>query len=589
MAQAEGPIAEFAHQLETSLRTRRLYASHMAPYQEAAQRLLERFRAAVGSEGFSVRVGPTDLFHGKVSLLHRPKREDSFFFPLYRDGLRELTFTPDATEQELDALMTAFEAEEKRKLEPSEDTVGFLWRCDFQGITYNAIDGIGDEEVGDDEPEAGKEDYRALVAELTSKIQSPAAPTTGQSYAFVLDADVHVSASDLHYEATTTRKAFEENPTVLDLTEEEAVTVRAEVESEDENALLERFVAVLFGILTDPARNVSEVALAPVFERLLEGYWGASDFVSLDDFLSRLHRAAESAPDSGSRLLAHAMVTKFVSPERVGRTLEIVQRTVPFAQVTPIWDLAGDEAWPLLVDFLAKLPEGTLRNELLAYLRRRLRASPNLLRQTLASPEPHRIRAGLAIIDATLEGAYAKDLLDLAVHPNEAIRLKALGFAGRLGGAAGLEILWKAMEDDPAKPVRLLAFRMIAQAKVPGLANRLRALVTSPGFADRPAWEQEKYVRLLGSVAGESAATLFQSWIPTKRWFWRPEDYESAEVALHGLAACGGGSLAKVRAYASGGGKLGGIARRVMESVASAGTEMGETVTGREPGAGRGR
>jgi len=561
----------------------------MAPYHEAAQRLLERFRAAVGSEGFSLRLGPTDLFHGKVSLLHRPKREDSFFFPLYRDGLRELTFTPEATAKELDALLSAFEAEEKRQLGPSEDAVGFLWRCDLQGITYNAIDGIGDEEVGDDEPEAGKEDYRALVAELASKIQSPAAPTTGQSYAFVLDADVRVSASDLHYEATTTRKAFEENPTVLDLTREEAETVRADVKSEDENALLERFVAVLFGVLTDPARNVSEMALAPVFERLLEGYWEASDFVSLDDLLSRLHRAAESAPDSGSRLLAHAMVTKFVSPERVRRTLEIVHRTVPFAQVTPIWDLGGDEVWPLLVDFLAKLPEGTLRNELLGYLRQRLRVSPALLRTTLASPEPHRIRAGLAIIDETLEGAYTKELLGLAVYPNEAIRLKALGFAGRLGGAAGLEILWKAMEDDPAKPVRLLAFRMVAQAKVPGLASRLRTLVAGPGFADRPAWEQEKYVRLLGSVAGESAAPLFQSWIPTKRWFWKPEDYESAEVALHGLAACGGESLAKVRAHAAGGGKLGEIARRVMESVASAGTEMGETVTGREPGAGRGR
>jgi len=589
VAQAAGPIPEFVHQLETSLRTRRLYAPHMAPYHEAAQRLLERFRAAVGSEGFSLRLGPTDLFHGKVSLLHRPKREDSFFFPLYRDGLRELTFTPEATERELDALLGAFEAEEKRRLGPSEDAVGFLWRCDLQGITYNAIDGIGDEEVGDDEPEAGREDYRALVAELNSKIQSPAAPTTGQSYAFVLDADVHVSASDLHYEATTTRKAFEDNPTILDLTREEAEAVRADVNSEDENALLERFVAVLFGVLTDPARNVSEVGLAPVFEKLLEGYWEASEFVSLDDLLSRLHRAAESAPDSGSRLLAHAMVTKFVSPERIRRTLEMVHRTVPFAQVTPIWDLGGDEAWPLLVDFLARLPEGTLRNELLGYLRHRLGASPNLLRTTLASPEPHRIRAGLAIVDETLEGVYAKELLDLAVHPSEAIRLKALGFAGRLGGAPGIEILWRAMEDDPAKPVRLLAFRMIAQARVPGLAGRLMALVTNPAFADRPAWEQEKYARLLGSVGGEAAAPLFQSWIPTKRWFWKAQDYESAEVALHGLAACGGSSLAKVRAHASGGGKLGEIARRVMESVASAGTETGETVTGHEPAAGRRR
>jgi hypothetical protein len=281
------------------------------------------------------------------------------------------------------------------------------------------------------------------------------------------------------------------------------------------------------------------------------------------------------------------MVTS-LSPERVRRTLEIVQRTVPFSQVTPVWDLAGDEAWPLLVDFLAKLPEGGLRNGLLGYLRRRLSASPNLLPTDARVPgvptDPGRSRHRRRDARVLRQSSSTS-----RSHPNEAIRLKALGFAGRLGGAAGIEIFWRAMEDDPAKSVRLLAFRMIAQARVPGLAGRLMALVTNPAFADRPAWEQEKYVRLLGSVGGEDAAPLFQSWIPTKRWFWKPEDYESAEVALHGLAACGGASLAEVRAHAAGGGKLGEIARRVMESVASAGTETGETVTGREPGAGRGR
>jgi hypothetical protein len=63
------------------------------------------------------------------------------------------------------------------------------------------------------------------------------------------------------------------------------------VRSEDENVLLERFVAVLFGVLTDPSRRVG-VALAPVFERLLEGYWelGLRPWTTS----SRLHRAAKS-------------------------------------------------------------------------------------------------------------------------------------------------------------------------------------------------------------------------------------------------------------------------------------------------------
>jgi hypothetical protein len=480
--------------------------------------------------------------------------------------------------------MSAFEAEEKRQLGPSEDTVGFLWSCDLQGITYNAIDGIGDEEVGDDEPERGKEDYRALVAELVSKIQRPAEPTTGQSYAFVLDADVRVGASDFHYEATTTRKAFEENPTILDLTggggpagggrergrEGAARPFRGRPLRRPHGHGAER-------VGGGPGPGVREAA------RGLLGSLGLRlpERLPLPPAPRGRERARSRNPPAGPRHGREVREPRS-GPQDARDRAEDGPLRPGHARLGP----GGDEAWPLLVDFLARLPEGTLRNELVAYLRGRLRASPGLLRQTLASPAPHRIRAGLAIVDETLEGVCAKELLDLAVHPNEAIRLKALGFAARL---AGVEILWRAMEDDPAKSVRLLAFRVIAQAREPGLASRLTTIVTSPAFADRPAWEQEKYVRLLGSVAGESAAPLFQSWIPTRRWFWKSGDYESAEVALHGLAACGGASLARVKAHAAGGGKLGDIARRVMESVAGTATETGETTMGREPAAGRGR
>src|SRR5438552_7832666 len=143
-------IKDFVLQIEKTLAARRLYHSGNAAYIEAAQRLLEKCRAAAGQEGFTLTVMSTDLFVDKVSILSRPKHDDSFFFPLFRDGLRELTFLPKVTAEDLDALLAVLETREK-DLGVWDDMINYLWRRDLNTIVHKAIDGIGESEQ-DGEP-----------------------------------------------------------------------------------------------------------------------------------------------------------------------------------------------------------------------------------------------------------------------------------------------------------------------------------------------------------------------------------------------------------------------------------------------------
>jgi hypothetical protein len=110
---------------------------------------------------------------------------------------------------------------------------------------------------------------------------------------------------------------------------------------------------------------------------------------------------------------------------------------------------------------------------------------------------------------------------------------------------------------------------------------RLQALVADAGFAARPLWEREKYVRLLGSMAGAAVVPIFESWIPMKRWFWQPKDLEQLELALRGLAATGPEGKAKVQGFAGGGGKRAEVARKVLESTAR--PEAADGLRGRMP------
>jgi hypothetical protein len=202
-------------------------------------------------------------------------------------------------------------------------------------------------------------------------------------------------------------------------------------------------------------------------------------------------------------------------------------------------------------------------------------ANIELLTRTFWSPEHHRVRAAMTLLDPQTELLLTDQLVPLAKHPEESARRKGLAAAARSRDASALEVLWNALENDPSKSVRLYAFKLISTSNFPELAPRLRALIATPQFAARPVWEREKYVRLLGTIAGPAAEPLFESWIPPKKMMWQAKDLEMLELALRGLAACGDSGYDKVQKLSISGGKAAEVARKVLDSISRA--EIGET------------
>src|SRR5256712_845182 len=396
-------IKDFVLQIEKTLAARRLYHSGNAAYIEAAQRLLEKCRAAAGQEGFTLTVMATDLFIDKVSILSRPKHDDSFFFPLFRDGLRELTFLPEVTAADLDGLLSVMETKE-RDLGATDDIVNQLWRRDLSTIIHKAIDGIGDSE---EDGEPGNE-LHGLVADLSGMIKNPVPPTTGQKYAFVMDAAVRVAQQDLHYDSTTLRRTFEENPSVLRLAEDEAQQIRTELSQNRDQVLVERFIEILLVTVRSPLKSVDAGVLAPMFQQLAEGYWSARDYTRVAAILTHVHAAATEAAIPECRAALAAVVRRFLSVERLNILfLVFVGGALPPHLATRIWDLVPDEViWPILLDSWSRLPDGDTRNMVLSALRRRLAKNTELLRQSVTSPGPGRVRAALALLDDKIERLF---------------------------------------------------------------------------------------------------------------------------------------------------------------------------------------
>ena len=202
------------------------------------------------------------------------------------------------------------------------------------------------------------------------------------------------------------------------------------------------------------------------------------------------------------------------------------------------------------------------------YLRARIAASPDLLRRSLGDSRSERVLTALSLLDPRVEALFTRELLPLAQHASEPVRLKAIAAAGRLSGREAQETLWRALHGDPAYQVRLLAFRLLEASDRPALVARLSALVSEPTFLQRPLWERRKAALMLAEAVGEEAVPLFARWLPRRRFFLRQADLETAGLAVELLRECGQAGRDVLGALAAGRGK---VARMAVQALARGG------------------
>jgi HEAT repeat protein len=556
-------VRDFVLQLDKTLSARRLYAPGSAPHKEATAALYDRCRRASGGSGFTITFGPTDLLFERQSVLNKARREDAFFFPLYRDGLRELTFSPSVTAEDLNALVGVFETKE-RDLSTADDTVNALWRADLGTIRHKAIDELEDVETG------SRDDLRTLIDQVIGEISRTTIPLPATP------SPIETHAREIGSDYALIRSTFEGNLNALRVAADHAGAVRSELGEGRVQTLVERFIEILLVTVWIPFKSIDPALIAPILAQLIDGYWSTREFERASVLLTHVHAASQQAPSPVSRKTMRDVIERFLTDERLTTIVSEFERGIVSSKVAAaVFELPPDaQLWQRLLDVLPRLTDPNARMIVTSVLKRRLEKNAELMTSTLASFDAARIRAALALLDEKNERAFAPQVIGLASHPDESLRLKGLKAAASFGGPMALEVLWKAMESDPSKSVRLFAFRAISVANLPGLAARLESLVTSAEFANRPVWEREKYVRLLGTVAGADVEPLFESWIPGKRLMWSKKDLETLEIALRGLGACGDSGYEKVQAMTTQSGKTGEIARKVIDSISRC--EIGE-------------
>ena len=179
LAAATGMFTGF----ETFYKALRMYQQGHPALERFFVQLEAKVRAALEQVGdFEVSVTPLGLEHSGHAVYAADHPDHNMWFPLYRDGIRELAFTEGLDRDQIarlcDALVKLAAIKPGSEDDDGEDdAVTLLWDLALEDVSYVAIDSFADDSGGDDDSKARVARIREMIT--LSMMKELAVPAGG--------------------------------------------------------------------------------------------------------------------------------------------------------------------------------------------------------------------------------------------------------------------------------------------------------------------------------------------------------------------------------------------------------------------------
>lgn len=462
------------------------------------------------------------------------------YFHLFKDGLREISFLPGVTQQEIESFMDIVvdqytdavgaggEAEETEWEgdQRDEDTVTRLWEADFQHIRYHAIDAYAEGEVFD--PERGF--TRSLADQIKERLQlfRPESGSPSLDASPVSNAKPPAAIAD---RGALTIQQPEFPP------EEHVRGWRARV-SEDETKGMDRF-AVIWGRLVQGAQPSETETLADLMVQMFrdwmeEGNWDAL-IRALKVMLSLSKR------DEGSRPIVSYVLDEVTKPTQLLRLLPAVEAIEPDAALKAVLfhKALGKRAVELLCQMLRDVSIGrTVAAFEKAFSNQKLGVEQIYLSR-LKSREEKIVVLAIERLGNFRAMAHVSAAIQPMLSRQEAsVRYAALRAMQGDSSPPVLKALRRSLEAFD-KGVRHYAIDELVRTGTDFARDALLDRAVSKEFSGLEIAERRELLAALATLGGEEIEDWFYEQLEKTSWFKRRELEAEQDLIREALRAAG--------------------------------------------------
>lgn len=479
-------VRTLMRQLVTLLKNTATYDSNNEAFAKSINMLYTGLRGFLEEhEALTLRIRKKEIAFGDQVVYVPIGRSDALIFPLYRDGIRRLTFSKDLTREELTAFATTLVS--GRETDPYErDLVTSLWERDLANITYDAQDVYLERDEGDG--------INNLAEEIKAASEREHEPAGTEPADFLL-AELGLTSGT----PASLKKEIEA------LREDDIERFRSQVLAEDDSVILERSSSICLEILETTDKEEVFRRTARFLGDVCDWLVSVQEFMPVCSIISDL-RAIAQRPDIADSL-------------REAVAAEISKR--------------GDSSKLTEINaYLEDLSDAKME-ELFCYLGQMEAAAIRPLCHMLADAETRRVRYMLARAISIV----AKDSIDsLLPFLRDNRWYVARNIAMILGMIASEEALPYLAEVSrhPEARVRREVARALGRVRKPGGLDTLRILISDDNKMIRLA-----AVSAAGVIGGEAAGAALKDAILGREFEMKATDEKRRFMEVYGTVCNG--------------------------------------------------
>ncbi|MGD9402699.1 MAG: HEAT repeat domain-containing protein [bacterium] len=479
-------VRTLMRQLVTLLKNTATYDANNEAFGKSIDMLYTGLKAFLEEhETLTLRIRKKEIAFGDQVVYVPIGRSDALIFPLYRDGIRRLTFSKDLTRDELTAFAATLVS--GRETDPYEsDLVTALWERDLANITYEAEDVYLERNEGDG--------INSLTEEIKAARERDNEPPGTHPADFLLD--------ELGLASGAGASLREE---IGALGEEDIERFRSQVLAEDDSVILERSSAICLEILETTDKEEVFRRTARFLGEVCDWLVSVQEFMPVCSIISDLRAIAQRTdiPDSNREAIA-AEVRRRGTGEKLSE-INAYMEDLSDAKMEELFCYLGQmdaAAIRPLCQMLADAETRRVRYMLARAISIVAKDSIESLLPFLRDNRWYVVR-NIAMILGMIATAEALPYLDeVSRHPEARVRREAARALGRIRKPEGLHSLRILIGDDN-KMIRLAAVSAAGVIGGHAAESLLKDAILGRDFETKATDEKRRFMEVYGTVCEE--------------------------------------------------------------------------------------
>ncbi len=517
--------------LDKTAKSNRTYGSKNPVAQKFSQQLFEELNGHLSTYSrLTLLVQRSELLYRHVVVYQADKdiRNESIAFRLYSDGIRELTFDPTLTREDLQFFLDSLWSDSNHE-EDDDDIVTRLWSRNLSTISL-----VTAEEVA-----------RATVDDLGSPSTEGSMSSSDSTLRELLDRErrkigtrIPDGASQDSGGSSNRSSRFQSGLVGYEVTEEELAALAQEIEAESKLNNLLHIMDILTAILAFEKSPALLTKLIDLWGNIVDSLLQVGNWTVLENVFGLLHETDFIRPDLSDdhKQQVASLLDNLGRAERV-KAIETYLNRTPEAKtegLSTILLLMKPTAIPALCSLLANLESPShqaIVSEALVVL---ARDQSDPLLKGLSDRRPTYVRNLLSILVKWNNPKFGESVEKLVRHQDAQVRKEAIRAVGLLRPSGNGEKLVACVGDED-EGVRIATLKLLTSGQYTAPFSLWSPILTEDRFNDRPMSERRAVFHAVRATCGDEAVSFWEGLLTEWSWTNRKKKEESALLAAEAL------------------------------------------------------